>query len=131
MPDFFNVFDTDYEHLDVEIFRGAGAQGRILHQSADRSHLVIASRYPNGVRYSGAGSFDYHEAFYIVHGSGSRTFPDGTSVKLTAGDLIWVVPGLEQSVVYDPGLMNVAFFWSTQGPLPDLTAGLSRCGLAE
>lgn len=131
MRDFFNVFDADFESLDVEIFRGSGAQGKILHRSGDGTHLVVAARYPHGVRYSAAGSFDYREAFYIASGSGSRRFDDGTTVPLTAGDLIWVVPGLRQSVVYAPGLINVAFFWSTQGPLPDLARGLRWPGDTE
>jgi len=129
--DSFNVFEAAYEPLRVELFAGARVEGRVLYRSTDGTHLVIASRYPDGVRYRGVGSYEYREAFYIVQGTGSRTLADGTKQDIRAGDLILVMPGLEQRVVYDPGLANVAFFWSAGKPLPDFTVGLTLPALAD
>ena len=125
MSDHFNVFNARYETMENEYFEGSGAQGRILHQSADGQHLTIATRYPNGVRFSYGAQVDYMETFYVVHGHGTRTLPDGSVLDMNAGDVILVQPGIEIAYVYDPGLVDVAFFWSSQR-LPDsLTGGLS------
>lgn len=116
--DFFNVFQTRYEPLEVEYFRGSGAGGRVLYQAPDRRHLVIATRYPHGVTFRYGGSVDYMESFYVVQGQGSRKLPDGTVIAMGAGDLICVRPGLDIEYVYGPGFMDVAFFWSENAPLP-------------
>jgi hypothetical protein len=129
--DFFNVFLAQYEPMDVEYFQGSGAEARILYQSVDRRHLTIASRYPQGVRFRYGGTIDYQEVFYVVSGRGRRAYPDGSSVEMTTGDLIYVRPGVEIDYVYEPGFVDVAFFWSDQNPLSsDITGGIGRRGLS-
>lgn len=120
--DFFNVFTADYEIMGGTL-EGTGADGRILYMSDDRSHLVIASRYPEGAQFTYGADVDFLEAFYVVSGHGSRTFADGTSVEMKAGDLIFVRPGIDVDYVYGPGFFDVAFFWSTDKALP---AGLGE-----
>lgn len=126
MHDFFNVFEDHYESIDHPLFEGSGAQGQILYEADDRRHFVIAGRYPNGLKFTSAGSSDFREAFYIVSGQGSRTFPDGEVRRMAAGDLVLVTPEVEVAYVYDPGVVNVSFFWSTDKPLPDLAPGIRK-----
>jgi mannose-6-phosphate isomerase-like protein (cupin superfamily) len=121
--DFFNVFTATYEPMENEYFRGSGAGAKILYRSQDGRHLAVATQYPNGVRFRYGGTVSYKEVFYVVRGHGHRTFPDGTSVEMIAGDVIYVKPGIEIDYVYDPGFMDVAFFWSDSGPLDPFLAG--------
>src|ERR1700712_2269272 len=93
--DFFNVFTAVYEPMENEYFRGSGAGAKILYQSQDRRHLAVATQYPNGVKFRYGGTVSYKEVFYVVRGQGRRTYADGTSVEMTAGDLIYVEPGVE------------------------------------
>ena len=129
--DFFNVFQAQYEVMETDYFLGSGADARILFESADRHHLVVATRYPQGVRFRYGATVDYQEAFFVVRGEGSRSFPDGNVVAMTAGDLIYVRPGVDVEYVYSPGFLDVAFFWSVDKPLdPSLAAGVARRGLS-
>jgi hypothetical protein len=131
-PDFFNVYTALYEPMNVSFFAGSGAEAKILYQSSDGCHLAVASRYPNGVRFRYGGAVDYREVFYIVRGCGSRTLPDGTSVAMSEGDLIYVRPGVEIDYVYEPGFADVAFFWSDSKALSAaLIEGVTRRGLSD
>jgi len=132
-PDFFNVLSAQYKPMDTEYFHESGAaEARVLYQSADRRHLTIASRYPNGVSFRYGGTVDHKEAFYVVRGQGRRTFADGTSVEMVEGDLIYVRPGIDIDYVYGPGFLDVAFFWSDGKPLSaSLTGGIARRGLSD
>lgn len=128
--DYFNVFEAQYELLQSDYFAGSAAEGRVLFESEDRRHLVVATRYPQGVEFRYGGRVDYQEAFYIVKGSGSRVFQDGTSIAIREGDLIYVRPAVEIDYVYHPGLIDVAFFWSDSGPLdPALAQGVRHRGV--
>lgn len=131
-PDFFNVFAAQYEPMAAEYFRGSGAEARILYESSDGRHLAVASRYPQGVRFRYGGAVEYHEVFYVVRGHGQRRYPDGTSLDMHAGDMIYVHPGVEIDYLYEPGFVDVAFFWWEAKPLPaELTAGIARRGLSD
>jgi hypothetical protein len=124
--DFFNVLAAEFEPMRTVTFGDARVDGRVLHESPDFTHVIIATRYPDGVRFTYGGNVDYEEAFYVAAGSGSRTFADGRRVAMEVGDLIFVHPGVEIDYVYGPGFADVAFFWST-GRLPDdLVGGITR-----
>jgi mannose-6-phosphate isomerase-like protein (cupin superfamily) len=130
-PDFFNVLTARYEPLEVDIFRGSGAEARILFESVDGRHLVVASRYPHGVRFRYGGSVHYREAFFVVRGSGTRSFANGSSVAMTEGDLIYVRAGVEIDYAYCPGFIDVAFFWSDAAPLSaSICEGIINRGLS-
>jgi hypothetical protein len=132
LPDFFNVFSAAYEVLDSEYFVGSGAEARVLFQAPDRRHLAVASRYPHGVRFRYGGSADYREVFYVVRGCGTRTVVDGARIEIVEGDLVYVRPGIEVDYVYEPGFIDVAFFWSDCAPLSAaLTAGIRRPALSD
>ena len=52
---------------------------------------------------------------------------DGRVVDLRVGDVIQVRPGVDAHYVYDPGFVEVSYFWSEQGALPAyLSDGLSQ-----
>ncbi len=131
-PDFFNVFLAQYEPMTVDYFAGSGAEGRVLYESADRRHLCIATRYPLGIQFRYGGSVSYKEVFYVISGRGRRTYADGSSVAMTAGDLIYVRPGIDIDYVYEPGFADVAFFWTEVDPLPaEISAGIRRKGISQ
>jgi hypothetical protein len=124
--DFFNVLTAEFEPMTTVTFGDARVDGRVLYESPDFSHLIIATRYPDGVRFTYGGTVDYEEAFYVAAGSGSRTFADGRSVAMESGDLIFVHPGVEIDYVYRPGFADVAFFWSARRLPDDLIGGITR-----
>lgn len=128
--DFFNVFTAEYDRMTTETFGDAPVAGRILYQSPDYRQLAIATRFPAGVSFTYGGPVDYQEVFYVVSGHGTRTFDDGRTVDMTAGDLIYVRPHVEIEYVYDPGFIDVAFFWSDRRLSSDLTGGLSAVQLS-
>jgi len=123
--DFFNVLDSEgFEPMATETFGEARVEGRILHLSSDRRQLVIATRYPDGVAFDYGGAVDHEEAFYVSAGRGARKLPDGRTVPMRVGDLIFVRPGVEVGYVYEPGFSDVAFFWSDSELRRDLLGGL-------
>jgi hypothetical protein len=125
-PDFFNVFATTWEAMTVSCWPEGAAEGRILYEAPDRSMVAAASRYPNGVTFTmGSPDPDVHEIFFVYAGEGSRTYPDGSTVPMRAGDFIYNT-GEDITYVYGPGFADVAIFWSTK-PLPDaFVNGLTR-----
>jgi mannose-6-phosphate isomerase-like protein (cupin superfamily) len=126
VEDNFNVFTANYKVMTANMFDGLNAGARILHLSDDGCHMTVASRYPKGVDGSLAEPYgadmDYYESFYIVKGTGRRIFADGTVVEMKEGDLIFVQPGIPVTYMYDPGFVDVAFFWSDK-PLPKFLTG--------
>ncbi|HWI21951.1 MAG TPA: hypothetical protein VNT22_04970 [Baekduia sp.] len=126
VPDFFNVFATEWETMTTTMWPENTAEGRILYEAPDRTLVAVASRYPNGVTFNmGPGSPDIHEVFFVYAGEGSRTYPDGTTVPMGAGDFIYNT-GEDITYVYGPGFADIAVFWSTK-PLPEVfTAGLTK-----
>jgi hypothetical protein len=123
--DFFNVLTAEFEPMRTVTFGDARVDGRVLYESSDFSHLIIATRYPDGVRFRYGGTVDYEEAFYVAAGSGSRTFADGRRVSMEVGDLIFVHPGVEIDYFYGPGFADVAFFWSARRLPSDLVGGIT------
>jgi hypothetical protein len=123
--DFFNVLSAEYERMATEAFGDALVEGRILFRSLDYRQLAIATRYPEGVEFTYGGSVEYQEIFYVVRGHGTRSFPDGRTVELNEGDLIYVRPHVEVTYVYDAGFVDIAFFWSERRLSPDLTGGIA------
>jgi hypothetical protein len=123
--DFFNVFAASYETMATETFGDARVEGRILYRSPDYRQLIIATRYPDGVTFVYGGPVDYQEAFFVARGHGTRTSEDGRVVEMNAGDLIYVRPHVEIEYVYDPGFLDVAFFWSEARLSADLTGHLT------
>ena len=124
--DYFNVFDADYEPMTTVTFGEVRVEGKVLYRAADDRELVIATRYPDGVQFTYGGSVDYEEVFYVVNGRGSRRSGPAAAVEMKAGDLIYVHPGVELAYVYEPGFVDVAFFWSDQRLDPDLSGGMTR-----
>jgi hypothetical protein len=126
VPDFFNVFATEWETMTPDMWPEGAAEGRILYEAPDRTLVAVASRYPNGVTFNmGSGDPDVHEVFFVYAGEGSRTYPDGTTVPMGAGDFIYNT-GEDITYVYGPGFADVAVFWSAK-PLPgEFTAGLTK-----
>jgi hypothetical protein len=123
--DFFNVLTAEFEPMTTVTFGDARVDGRVLYESPDFRHLIIATRYPDGVRFRYGGTVDYEEAFYVAAGSGNRTFADGRRVPMEVGDLIFVQPGVEIDYFYGPGFADVAFFWSTRRLPSDLVGGIT------
>jgi mannose-6-phosphate isomerase-like protein (cupin superfamily) len=124
--DFFNVFEADFEAMTTVTFGEVRVEGRVLYRAADDRRLVIATRYPDGVRFSYGGSVDHEEVFYVVQGRGTRRSGSAAAVDMKAGDLIYVRPGVELAYVYEPGFVDVAFFWSEKRLDPDLSGGILR-----
>lgn len=126
-PDFFNVLDAEYEPMASEVFGDSHVDGRVLYESPDFTHVIVATRYPDGVAFTYGGSIDYLEAFYVAEGKGSRTFgEDRITVPMVVGDLIFVHPGVEIDYMYEPGFADVAFFWSATRLPSHLVGGLTR-----
>jgi mannose-6-phosphate isomerase-like protein (cupin superfamily) len=124
--DYFNVFEVEYEAMTTVTFGDARVEGRVLYRAADDRKLVIATRYPEGVRFTYGGSADYEEIFYVVAGHGSRSSGTGQTVEMNPGDLIYVHPGVELAYVYEPGFVDVAFFWSERRLDPELSGGIVK-----
>lgn len=119
--DYFNIFTAEYSQL-----QGAGfgdAESRVLHHGSDGRSLVIATRFPDGGKFTFAPS-GYEEVFYIAAGSGTRSVPSGETHEMKPGDLIYVHPGVEVEYTFEPGFVDVALFWSDTPLDPALTAGL-------
>ena len=110
--DHFNVFTGEYLPVTITEFGRTRAEVRVLHVSPDQRQLVVACRYEGGASVTSTGSPDAQEVFYVVAGTGLRTFEDGSSTPMVVGDLIYVLPGQRVHYHYDPGFTIVVHFWS-------------------
>lgn len=122
VSDFFNIFAAEYAKLEGSGF--GAAESRILYQGADNRSLVIATRFPEGGKFTFA-PHGYEEVFYIAGGTGTRTLPSGETLAMTPGDLIYVQPDEQTDYVFEPGFVDVALFWSDKPLDPALAGGLS------